>query len=105
MRSMAAQWGPNGNVKYFRRRPNTNAERQADFLKRNPGYYQKYQARYRAAALAARERDLAEYQQAEAIAAQQQQQSICRPMQLGLPAPAVAMEMEEINMMRQRLER
>ena len=63
----------------------TNAERQADFRKRHPGYNHKYKARYRAAALAGRAAMYAANRAADAALTQPH----ALPQVLALPAPRV----------------
>jgi hypothetical protein len=103
MRRTYYQVGANGQATHFINRPMTNAERQAAFVKRHPGYYQKYKAQYRARRLQAHARVKELYRQAEAIEAVHQ--ALFAPMRLALPAPTVPPLMEEINQMRQKLER
>ena len=50
-------------------RPSSSAERQREFLQRNPGYYRRYSARRRAQAQRAREQLIAIYAAAQAAEA------------------------------------
>jgi hypothetical protein len=87
--------------------PMTNTERQAEFRRRNPGYYQRLHARRRAAV-----RALMAERKAAALAAAPEQVSVPKTLtlplptwRLALPAPVVDPLMVELNALTARLAR
>jgi hypothetical protein len=73
--------------------PTSNAERQRQFVERNPGYYRKYSAQRRALEKEARERFLA----AARAKAQAEKQAAERREPLLLPAPVETIEIPGMN--------